>query len=507
MLLSQHRNDAVNGALGRADFERARELMYRHSGVVLETKHTLVEGRLRRRMRALGLSTFRDYLDLVESGAELPEFVNALTTNKTGFFREPHHFDTLRARARELLDAGQTKLRVWSAACSSGQEPYSIAMVLADVVGSAPIDVRILASDIDTNILAKAEEAKYTKEEVSDVPLALRKFLEQTGRGEYEVAPRIRELVTFRQINLVEQPYPIKTAFDFVFCRNVMIYFDKETQTKIARGLAGALSPRGLYFAGHSETLHFMAEMLVPVAATGYTLRGNAPPRRIKTPGPIPSASSARVRKLSSAKLSSAKLSSGRHRAAPPAPPPGPPKVPIKSGELHTSARPALITTVLGSCVAACLYDPVARVGGMNHFMLPEHPAGHLAEDAVATRFGVHAMELLINGMLAQGAAKERLVAKLFGAANVVTSDDRIARDNAAFARSFLSIESIPIVAESMGGNLPMIVHFDTATGKARVKTVEAQLAEVRREEARFLRSISSDRHCLDMQVTLFGGG
>jgi chemotaxis protein methyltransferase CheR len=239
-----------------ADFRRVRALIYDHAGIALaESKQQLVYSRLSRRLRALGLRSFKEYLDGLESGVidDWQEFVNALTTNLTSFFREPHHFPIL---AEHLGRAGAGRpQRVWCAAASTGEEPYSIAMTATEALGARPA-VEIVATDIDTNCLRQAEQGIFPMERVEKLPSErLRRFfLRGTGgrAGLACVRPEVRALVNFRQLNL-QDPFPFRDKFDAIFCRNVMIYFDKPTQVRILERFVPLLVPDGLLFCGHSE--------------------------------------------------------------------------------------------------------------------------------------------------------------------------------------------------------------------------------------------------------------
>jgi len=216
-----------------------------------------------------------------------------MTTNKTEFFREGHHFDYLRTAwlpsRGPCRRASDRQLRMWSAGCSTGEEPYSLALTLLDALdGAASWDIRILASDIDTEVLARAAEAIYPLEHVAPVPAALlpRYFLRGTGAraGLVRVKPAVRSLVTFRRINFLDEPWPVQTRFDAIFCRNVLIYFDRPTQARILHRLVLQLKDDGLLFLGHSESAHGLVRSLAAVAPTIYRRHtpgsSPAPPRR-----------------------------------------------------------------------------------------------------------------------------------------------------------------------------------------------------------------------------------
>ncbi len=257
------------------DFRRVVRLIHRHAGISLgESKRHMVYGRLGRRLRQLGLSDFSSYLELLEddTAPEWEHFVNALTTNLTSFFREPHHFATLRQFLRE--HAPQPGFRLWCCASSTGEEPYSMAIAAAEAFSTLSPPVRILASDLDTRVLETAAAAVYPEERISSLPKSQlhRYFLRGTGpnAGMVRVREELRQLIEFRRINLLDRDWGLKHRFDAVFCRNVMIYFDKPSQRRILTGIHRHLAPHGLLFAGHSESFLHSADLFRNIGRTTY---------------------------------------------------------------------------------------------------------------------------------------------------------------------------------------------------------------------------------------------
>lgn len=250
-----------------SEFAFIRELVEQHAAIKLpDTKRQMVYGRLVRRLRDLRLGSFAEYVALLREDAGGPEFVNlinAVTTNLTSFFREKHHFEVLRERViPEVIqrNAAKRMLRVWSAGCSTGEEPYSIAMtVLESLPASSGWDVRILATDIDTKVLATASAGVYGVDRIRSLPeeITRRGFLRGRGAASerVRVRPEYQAPITFRQLNLME-PWPMRGRFDFIFCRNVVIYFDKPTQQRLFDRFADQLVDGGYVFLGHSETMH-----------------------------------------------------------------------------------------------------------------------------------------------------------------------------------------------------------------------------------------------------------
>lgn len=266
-----------------ADFRFLRELVAAKCGIVLgEHKRQLVYGRLARRLRALGLSSFAQYCELLrrEPEAELDALVSAISTNVTAFFREAHHFEYLADELLpKLLAARGGRVRIWSAGCATGEEPYTLAMVLAEALerhGGA--DARILATDISPQALDAAQRGSYRMDRLDGVDATRRRrwFLRGTGRyaGQAMVHPRLRELIAFRPLNLLEA-WPMRGAFDAIFCRNVVIYFDKPTKERLFARFAGQLAADGYLFLGHSESLYGMSDAFRLVGRTIYR-RGEA---------------------------------------------------------------------------------------------------------------------------------------------------------------------------------------------------------------------------------------
>ena len=263
-----------------SDFNALRTLIKEMTGINLAgSKRELVYGRISRRLRALGLSSFGAYRGLLESGdgSELVAFCNALTTNLTSFFRESHHFDYLRdafLMTRRNAGSRSERIRIWSSACSSGEEPYSIAMTIIETIPDwKEWDLKILATDLDSDILARAKRGCFAHDRVKGLdPKRLARFFTESGEGTertYEVIPDLANLVTFRQINLMHD-LPMSGPLDAVFCRNVVIYFDKETQRALFARIAKLQRPGNLLFLGHSESLFRVSDDYALIGRTVY---------------------------------------------------------------------------------------------------------------------------------------------------------------------------------------------------------------------------------------------
>src|SRR5690554_6396329 len=267
-------------AYSERDFRRVRELIHRHAGIALAPgKSDMVYSRLSRRLRALGIPSFRAYLRQLheDPGSELPAFINALTTNLTSFFREPHHFERLRQELQRHAGTRRPHL-LWSCAASTGDEPYSMAIAACEAYDSLTPPVRIIATDVDTNVLSSAARGIYSMERVADMDPALvrRYFLRGTGTqaGYCRVRPQLQALLEFRPLNLLQPRYDVENDVLALFCRNVMIYFDKPTQRAILSRLIAHLAPDGLLYTGHSENYLHAADLIV---SSGRTLYRRAP--------------------------------------------------------------------------------------------------------------------------------------------------------------------------------------------------------------------------------------
>ncbi len=263
-----------------ADFRRVVDIIYKRAGIRLnESKQSMVYSRLARRLRALGLEKFSDYLNFLEADPkheEWQQFTNSLTTNLTFFFREQHHFEML----HEQLQTLHGPVRIWCSASSTGEEPYSLAMTAVEVYGSLNPNVEIIASDLDTQVLAKAKNGIYSMDKLDKVSAERCKVFFLKGKGENagqaRVRRELREMIEFKQINLLANTWPLKPSFDAIFCRNVMIYFDQPTQRIMLEKMGRLLKPNGFLYVGHSENLHHMSEWFHSCGKTVYRLTEKA---------------------------------------------------------------------------------------------------------------------------------------------------------------------------------------------------------------------------------------
>ena len=248
----------------RHDFQRVRRLIHERAGIALgDSKVHLVYGRLMRRVRALGLGSIHQYLVLLEqdAGPEWEAFTNALTTNLTAFFRESHHFDVLQRHLAQTADDGRT-VKIWCAAASTGEEAWSIAMTAVEHYRTFSPPVLILATDIDTQVLGAGNAGVYPVQRIASLTRRQQRlFFRHEADGRVQVVEPLRRLVRFQPLNLLDKAWPIRGPLDAIFCRNVMIYFDKATQREVLRRFAPLLRPDGLLFAGHSESLNHSPDL------------------------------------------------------------------------------------------------------------------------------------------------------------------------------------------------------------------------------------------------------
>ena len=263
------------------EFNQIRKLVIEHTGISLsDAKRNLVYSRLSKRLRKLNIESFGSYIRLLETSAgkdELVNFTNAITTNLTSFFREKHHFDFMKSDVLPNLlkvNADSKQIRIWSAGCSTGEEPYSIAMAIRELISeSQNWDIRILATDLDTNVLAHAKAGVYALERIEGLSKLRRKQWFLRGKGKQtdfvKVRPELKSMISFRKLNLME-PWPIKSQFDIIFCRNVVIYFDKPTQKVLFKRYHEVLKSRGHLFIGHSETMFKVSEDFKLIGNTTY---------------------------------------------------------------------------------------------------------------------------------------------------------------------------------------------------------------------------------------------
>lgn len=260
----QHQDLCASGDdLNDSTFNKIREVVYEKSGISLgENKQALVRARIAKRMRDLEMVTYDDYLDYVlneTTGDELEQMLDAISTNTTNFYREPSHFDMMRPVIKDWIKGGLRKLRIWCAAASTGEEPYTLAIEALEAIGYDRINARILATDIAPSVLRTAMRGEYSEDKVEPVPKTLRsQYFDRKKDGNgymYSVKPFLKDMILFRQMNLSVTPYPLRNPVDMIFCRNVMIYFDRAIRAKLVDEFRRLIRPGGYLFVGHAESI------------------------------------------------------------------------------------------------------------------------------------------------------------------------------------------------------------------------------------------------------------
>ena len=481
------------------DYRSIRDRVYDLSGISLgDRKVDLVYSRLSKRLRAHGLTSFSSYLALLDSpggGPEVEHMLNALTTNLTSFFREPHHFDHLGTVALESALSRQTsadrRLRLWSTACSTGEEPYSIAMTLLDSkTDLAGVDMRILATDLNTDVLRQAAAGRYSATIMAKCPASARQHFSLDHDGAGQARASLRDLISFRHLNLL-YPWPMKGLFDVVFCRNVLIYFDSETKQRLVNRFVDILKPGGWLYLGHSES------------ASG------------SHPGP----GAHRSNDLPEDPMTNLRAKAlFRHRQDPDRAMPGAESgayfdsrfgmnvvVVLPGRHYVTGKTDEMIVTLLGSCVAACIRDPVAAVGGLNHFLLPASESGVWESTAdAAMRYGNHAMETLINDIIKLGGLRSRLEVKVFGGARVIKGATTLSvgQKNIEFVQRYLENEGLEIAAHHLGGVQARRIQYFPITGKVQMRQLQRRTDhQLFKREMTYLHQIEADDNAGDAEL------
>lgn len=253
---------SASEALANSEFQFLQKLIYEETGIVIgDQKQEMIYRRISRRMRDLNIGVISDYCNILRDKndqEEMNKFVNAVTTNLTSFFRENHHFDFLKDTfLKEFIASGKSRLRIWSSACSTGEEPYSIAIVLREVLSNRldQLNAKILATDLDTQVIQTAKAGIYEKDRLKDLDSSIQsKWFSSNNDLVFEIDEKLKSLITFNKLNLLG-PWPMAGKFDVIFCRNVLIYFDKKTQERLVDRFYDALEDNGILMLGHSESV------------------------------------------------------------------------------------------------------------------------------------------------------------------------------------------------------------------------------------------------------------
>ncbi len=424
------------------------------------SKKSMLQARLRKRLRFLGISTFEDYYDYVFSPDgvqhELPHMIDVVTTNKTDFFREPQHFEYLQETILPTFlnedgsGDGRT-FRVWCAACSTGEEPYTLALVLAEFAGQHPgFEYAILATDISTQVLEHARQGMYTREKTKSIPETLLKkyFLKgkEKSEGLVRIVPELRKNMTFQRLNLNTGEYRIRKNLDVVFCRNVIIYFDRPTQQALLERICEHVKPQGYVFMGHSEALTGLSLPLMPLGNTIYRRTTDAVSR------------------------------------------PQMPVVTLNPGELIVTEKPGIIRTVLGSCVAVTMYNRRRGIAAMCHAMLPEpgNDTPYTANYAENYKYVTYVVPEMARKMRRHGLKNWEIEVKLFGGSDMITNDPEqkssrpVGRLNIQAVKEMLHKEHLHLRTSDTGGIQGRKILFHTHTGEVYLKRLTGKEKEMK---------------------------
>jgi chemotaxis protein methyltransferase CheR len=415
-------------------------------------KKTMLQARLQKRLWKLGISSFDEYCDYLFSSEgmenELPHMIDVVTTNKTEFFREPKHFEYLIQHVLpDLIERKglRERLMVWCAGCSTGEEAYSLAMVLSEFADQTPgFQFFILGTDISTKVLEQAQGGIYEQERIETVPTWMRKRYLLKSRDQAKplvrIVPELRTFVRFRRLNFMDKHFGLREPMDIIFCRNVIIYFDRLTQETVLNRICRYLNPEGYLFTGHSETLSGMNLPLIPVAHTVYQ-------RTVIT---------------------------DHHTDLP--------VIYLKPAELWVTDRPTIVRTVLGSCLAVTMFNHRLGVSAACHALLPHHDKKEPRSTNPSERFKY--VDRVIPEMVARmrdyGIRLEGIEVKVFGGADMLSSQieqDRnqpVGKLNVEMALKMIEAEGLQLKASDVGGAFGRKIFFYTHTGEVLLKRLRS---------------------------------
>lgn len=450
---SVHRTNVES--MSDESFYRFSEFIEAELGIKMPlAKKTMLQARLQKRLWKLDIASFDDYYDYVFSPegreAELQQMIDVVTTNKTDFFREPNHFEYLVERVLpELISrvGVDRQFMFWCAGCSSGEEPYSLAMVLHNFsLQHHGFHFLILATDVSSRVLEKAKLGIYDEESADPIPAEFRKrYLLKSKEKEkamVRISPEIRAYVRFRSVNLVHGEFGFREMMDVIFCRNVIIYFNRDVQEQVIGRLYQNLSSGGYLFTGHSETLNGLSVPLKAVAHTVYQKEASA-------------------------------------YAAPHLP-----VITLKPAELYISDHPAIVRTVLGSCVAVTMFDKRIGVAAMCHALLPQGNET-LDQQAATTenlsyKYVQTVIPLMLQRLKAFGSEAKDLEVKLFGGADMLTvrtgnpNMQPVGKSNIDAVLQAIKAHNLELIVSDVGGHFGRKILFYTQTGEVLLKRINS---------------------------------
>ena len=438
-------------------FNRFSDFIQAEIGIKMPpVKKTMLQARLQKRLWKLGFDSFEAYYAYVFGhegrDVELPQMIDVVTTNKTDFFREPNHFEILLQRVvPELLDrpGSDNRIMIWCAGCSSGEEPYSLAMTLYNYAEHVrKCEFFILGTDISSRVLEKAKLGIYEEELVEPVPTEFRqKYLlksREQDKSLVRIAPEIRAHVRFRRLNLIHHDVQLREMMDIVFCRNVIIYFNRETQEFVVNRLCAQLNPGGYLFTGHSETLNGISVPLRTIAHTVYQKIGTNDPH-----GELPI-------------------------------------ITLKPAEMFVTERPTIVRTVLGSCVAVTMFAQRLGVSAICHALLPENVSSaevhetHEIERNSIYKYVNSVIPLMVKRLREYGVDPSELEVKLFGGADMMINEQAetrfrpVGKSNIDAVVQSMKKYNLQIKVSDVGGTLGRKILFYTHTGEVLLKRIKS---------------------------------
>ena len=444
----------IAGSMSDETFSRFSEFIETEMGIKMPpAKKTMLQARLQKRLWRLGITTFDEYYQYVFSPEgrelELSNMIDVVTTNKTDFFREPKHFEFLTQKVLpELLHRQGTDKTyiIWCAGCSSGEEPYSLAMILSDFAKHVRgFRFLILATDISTQVLEKAKLGIYDEEMIEPVPEVFRKRYLLKSKDKQKplvrIVPELRSLVKFRRLNLIKSDFGFREPMDIIFCRNVIIYFNRSVQEQVMGRICEHLKSGGYLFTGHSETLNGMK---LPLKSTSHTV----------------------YQKEMSESTSLKEL----------------PVITLKPAELFISEQPAIVRTVLGSCVAVTMFDQRRGVAAICHALLPEgdDPSSHPSEkSSTSYKYVNSVIPIMVKRLLSYGADPKKLEVKLFGGSDMLSATIRkshirpVGKSNIDAVIQAIKAQDLHLKVSDVGGTFGRKLLFYTNTGEVLLKRIK----------------------------------
>lgn len=437
------------------ELEQFAEIAYRETGIrITAQKLELMNNRLSRRLRQLGLDSYREYFDWVNENKdeEMTRFIQLITTNETYFFRCPKHFFLL---SKQILpDWNASEIVVWSSACSTGEEPYSLAILLKERLPQAERRaIRIFASDIDEGVLKRAHQGVYSSYAMRLVrPEHKKQYFVELPDGDFRIRPELRQMVKLGKHNL-KQPFPHGNV-DILFCRNVLIYFDERSKQKVYHNLINSLNPGGVLFLGESEIIPELPGLTRLEANVARKTSSIGPPKALQQLTSM----SRKTPEVSGLQALEEWEEGGKHI------------VRVSIGDAKVASNGHILYTVLGSCIAVMLYDSQKKIGGMVHIMLGYSDGRKDGVDKYADTGIPHLIEM----MRQKGASKDRLTsAKIAGGAQMFQMGSdilNVSRDNIKAVQEILNKLSLQVIATDCGGTAGRRVSFDTQNGKVSIQ-------------------------------------